>query len=124
MVYPSLRSLACYDNHKQQLQHRHHHRIQFLVLCFLNDFVALLKRQGVNVKGLLKSDAVKEEPQPYIDCTGNLQVLYQYLSLHKVVNRDLEDERAEILIANYTNCFFSKTVFGQFFLDVLLTLKL
>ncbi|KAB1204269.1 Villin-4 [Morella rubra] len=35
---------------------------------------ALLKRQGVNVKGLLKSDAVKEEPQPYIDCTGNLQV--------------------------------------------------
>ncbi|KAG2699415.1 hypothetical protein I3760_07G192300 [Carya illinoinensis] len=35
---------------------------------------ALLKRQGVNVKGLLKSDPVKEEPQPYIDCTGNLQV--------------------------------------------------
>lgn len=35
---------------------------------------ALLKRQGVNVKGLLKADAVKEEPQPYIDCTGHLQV--------------------------------------------------
>ncbi|XP_015866055.2 villin-4 [Ziziphus jujuba] len=35
---------------------------------------ALLKRQGVNVKGLLKADPVKEEPQPYIDCTGNLQV--------------------------------------------------
>ncbi|XP_075674123.1 villin-4-like [Castanea sativa] len=35
---------------------------------------ALLKRQGVNVKGLLKADSVKEEPQPYIDCTGNLQV--------------------------------------------------
>ncbi|XP_058723366.1 villin-4-like [Vicia villosa] len=35
---------------------------------------ALLKRQGVNVKGLLKADAVKEEPQPHIDCTGHLQV--------------------------------------------------
>ncbi|ONI27342.1 hypothetical protein PRUPE_1G081400 [Prunus persica] len=35
---------------------------------------ALLKRQGVDVKGLLKADPVKEEPQPYIDCTGNLQV--------------------------------------------------
>lgn len=35
---------------------------------------ALLKRQGVNVKGLLKADPVKEEPQAYIDCTGHLQV--------------------------------------------------
>ncbi|CAL0301513.1 unnamed protein product [Lupinus luteus] len=35
---------------------------------------ALLKRQGVNVKGLLKADPIKEEPQPYIDCTGHLQV--------------------------------------------------
>ncbi|KAL6977789.1 Villin-4 [Sarracenia purpurea var. burkii] len=35
---------------------------------------ALLKRQGLNVKGLLKAAPVKEEPQPYIDCTGNLQV--------------------------------------------------
>lgn len=38
-------------------------------------FIALLKRQGVNVKGLLKADPVKEEPQAYIDCTGHLQVL-------------------------------------------------
>lgn len=35
---------------------------------------AMLKRQGVNVKGLLKATPPKEEPQPYIDCTGNLQV--------------------------------------------------
>lgn len=35
---------------------------------------ALLKRQGFNVKGLMKATPVKEEPQPYIDCTGNLQV--------------------------------------------------
>ncbi|XP_021277683.1 villin-4 isoform X1 [Herrania umbratica] len=35
---------------------------------------ALLQRQGVNVRGLLKAAPVKEEPQPYIDCTGNLQV--------------------------------------------------
>ncbi|GAU35238.1 hypothetical protein TSUD_205140 [Trifolium subterraneum] len=36
---------------------------------------ALLKRQGLDVKGLLKADPVKEEePQPYIDCTGHLQV--------------------------------------------------
>ncbi|KAJ0962245.1 hypothetical protein J5N97_030073 [Dioscorea zingiberensis] len=35
---------------------------------------ALLKRQGFNVKGLNKATPVKEEPQPYIDCTGNLQV--------------------------------------------------
>uniref|UniRef100_A0A7N0VI90 HP domain-containing protein n=1 Tax=Kalanchoe fedtschenkoi TaxID=63787 RepID=A0A7N0VI90_KALFE len=36
--------------------------------------VALLKRQGINIKGLLKSTPAKDEPQPYIDCTGNLQV--------------------------------------------------
>ncbi|XP_042060494.1 villin-4-like [Salvia splendens] len=35
---------------------------------------ALLKRQGINVKGLLKAETPKEEPQPHIDCTGNLQV--------------------------------------------------
>ncbi|GAB2267427.1 hypothetical protein Dimus_002410 [Dionaea muscipula] len=35
---------------------------------------ALLKRQGLNVKGLLKAAPVKEEPQLYIDCTGSLQV--------------------------------------------------
>ncbi|KAL2340302.1 hypothetical protein Fmac_008242 [Flemingia macrophylla] len=38
---------------------------------------ALLKRQGVNVKGLLKADPVREEPQPHIDCTGHLQDLTQ-----------------------------------------------
>ncbi|TKY54547.1 Villin-4 protein [Spatholobus suberectus] len=35
---------------------------------------ALLKRQGLDVKGLLKAEPVKEEPQPHIDCTGHLQV--------------------------------------------------
>ncbi|KAM7477873.1 hypothetical protein LguiA_026086 [Lonicera macranthoides] len=35
---------------------------------------ALLKRQGINVKGLLKAAPAKEEPLPYIDCSGNLQV--------------------------------------------------
>ncbi|KAL6843230.1 hypothetical protein ACP4OV_026943 [Aristida adscensionis] len=35
---------------------------------------ALLKRQGLNVKGLMKAAPAKEEPQPFIDCTGNLQV--------------------------------------------------
>lgn len=35
---------------------------------------ALLQRQGVNVKGLLKAAPEKEEPQLYIDCTGSLQV--------------------------------------------------
>ncbi|KAE8672078.1 Villin-4 [Hibiscus syriacus] len=35
---------------------------------------ALLRRQGLNVKGLAKAAPVKEESQPYIDCTGNLQV--------------------------------------------------
>ncbi|KHN22680.1 Villin-4 [Glycine soja] len=35
---------------------------------------ALLKRQGLDVKGLVKSEPEKEEPQPHIDCTGHLQV--------------------------------------------------
>lgn len=43
---------------------------------FLGYLSALLKRQGINVKGLLKAEPVKEEPQPYIDCTGNLQVKF------------------------------------------------
>jgi hypothetical protein len=37
---------------------------------------ALLKSQGLDVKGLMKSAPVKEEPEPYIDCTGHLQVLF------------------------------------------------
>lgn len=37
-------------------------------------FVALLQRQGLNVKGLLKAAPAEEEPQAHIDCTGNLQV--------------------------------------------------
>ena len=38
---------------------------------------ALLKSQGLDVKGLMKAAPVKEEeePEPYIDCTGHLQVL-------------------------------------------------
>ncbi|KAF8102596.1 hypothetical protein N665_0198s0294 [Sinapis alba] len=38
---------------------------------------ALLQRQGVNVQGLVKtssSSSSKDEPKPYIDATGNLQV--------------------------------------------------
>ncbi|XP_074591804.1 villin-5-like isoform X1 [Curcuma longa] len=35
---------------------------------------ALLKRQGLNVEGLAKVDVVKEEPEPFIDCTGDLKV--------------------------------------------------
>ncbi|XP_010525718.1 PREDICTED: villin-4 [Tarenaya hassleriana] len=35
---------------------------------------ALLQRQGLNVRGLMKAAPPKEEPQPHIDCTGNLQV--------------------------------------------------
>ncbi|XP_018451220.1 villin-4 [Raphanus sativus] len=35
---------------------------------------ALLQRQGVNVRGLMKAAPPKEEPQAFIDCTGNLQV--------------------------------------------------
>ncbi|PWZ36575.1 Villin-4 [Zea mays] len=35
---------------------------------------ALLKSQGLDVKGLMKTAPVKEEPRPYIDCTGHLQV--------------------------------------------------
>jgi hypothetical protein len=37
---------------------------------------ALLKSQGLDVKGLMKSAPVKEEPEPYIDCSGHLQVLF------------------------------------------------
>ncbi|KAL3629767.1 Villin-4 [Castilleja foliolosa] len=35
---------------------------------------ALLKRQGINVKGLLKAETPKEEAQLFIDCTGDLKV--------------------------------------------------
>ncbi|GMJ15596.1 villin 4 [Hibiscus trionum] len=35
---------------------------------------ALLQRRGLNVKGLLKVDTEKEDPEEYIDCTGQLQV--------------------------------------------------
>eukprot|EP00252_Welwitschia_mirabilis_P024171 TRINITY_DN7065_c0_g1_i1.p1 TRINITY_DN7065_c0_g1~~TRINITY_DN7065_c0_g1_i1.p1 ORF type:complete len:1024 (+),score=247.76 TRINITY_DN7065_c0_g1_i1:394-3465(+) len=35
---------------------------------------AMLKRQGLNVRGILKAAPVKEENQAFIDCTGNLQV--------------------------------------------------
>lgn len=34
----------------------------------------MLRRQGVDVKGLVKADPIKEETLPYIDCSGDLQV--------------------------------------------------
>ncbi|CAL0325559.1 unnamed protein product [Lupinus luteus] len=49
-------------------------RLLYSTLFLVYDFLALLKRQGLDVKGLLKTDPVKEEPQAYIDCTGYLQV--------------------------------------------------
>lgn len=52
------------------------HFIIYRILISACNFMclALLKRQGLNVRGLLKAETPKEEPQPYIDCTGNLQV--------------------------------------------------
>ncbi|KAG2280413.1 hypothetical protein Bca52824_051633 [Brassica carinata] len=40
---------------------------------------ALLQRRGVNVQGLVKtsSSSSKDEPKPYIDGTGNLQVVWR-----------------------------------------------
>jgi hypothetical protein len=55
------------------------------MFCTLHNFInyvlceALLKRQGLNVKGLMKAAPAKEEPQSYIDCTGNLQVFLHFL---------------------------------------------
>lgn len=70
--------MACIDFSNNKIMHqRHWQYCHYIVpiLFLLYDFVALLKRQGVNVKGLLKADTIKEEPQPYIDCTGHLQVV-------------------------------------------------
>lgn len=47
---------------------------QLMEFTIVDSSAAMLKRQGVNVKGLLKADPIKEEPQPNIDCTGDLQV--------------------------------------------------
>ena len=47
----------------------YHSKLTNFVLC-----EALLKLEGLNVKGLMKAAPAKEEPQSYIDCTGNLQV--------------------------------------------------
>ncbi|TYH36428.1 hypothetical protein ES332_D13G264300v1 [Gossypium tomentosum] len=48
------------------------------------EVVALLQRQGLNVKGLLKAAPEKEEPQAHIDCTGNLQV-WRVIGQNKVL---------------------------------------
>jgi hypothetical protein len=50
--------------------------LQLLISYLTTKFstVALLKRQGFNFKGPAKAAPVKQEPQPQIDCTGNLQV--------------------------------------------------
>jgi gelsolin len=58
-------SVLVQDIAKIQISH-------FYPLFFL---AALLKSQGLDVKGLMKTAPVKEEPRPYIDCTGHLQVL-------------------------------------------------
>ncbi|CAN1808206.1 VLN4 [Linum perenne] len=54
---------------------------------------ALLKRQGLNVKGLVKADpAMEEEPQPHIDVTGNLQsVIFILISQVWRVNGEEKD---------------------------------
>ncbi|PKA49474.1 Villin-4 [Apostasia shenzhenica] len=38
---------------------------------------ALLKLQGLDIKGLMKSEPVVEDPDPFIDCTGSLQSFNQ-----------------------------------------------
>lgn len=70
-------------------------------MFYVGCFVALLKRQGLNVKGLLKTAPAKEEPQPHIDCTGNLQVLAKeiesLLKLYGYQNEPLELEKIKVL---------------------------
>jgi len=53
-----------------------------LLIFFITKFpsVALLKRQGFNFKSPAKAAPVKQEPQPQIDCTGNLQVSEHHFS--------------------------------------------
>lgn len=57
--------------------------VELLPFTFNLIHLALLKRQGINVKGLLKAETPKEEPQPFIDCTGNLQVIRRVYSDYK-----------------------------------------
>lgn len=74
--------LLCLMRAEEKLQVSIYHRSSLFIFfqywnMLVNIFslsVALLKRQGFNVKGLAKAAPVKEEPQPQIDCTGNLQV--------------------------------------------------
>ncbi|KAL6555255.1 Villin-4 [Orobanche gracilis] len=69
---------------------------------------ALLKRQGLNVKGL-KEESPKEEPQPYIDCTGDLQILLSSSDQTKFYSGDCYifqysysgEEREEYLIGTW-----------------------
>ncbi|CAH8386465.1 unnamed protein product [Eruca vesicaria subsp. sativa] len=49
---------------------------------------ALLQQQGVNVEGLVKktsSPSSKDEPKPYIDGTGNLQVVWRINNEEKIL---------------------------------------
>ncbi|RZB55499.1 Villin-4 isoform D [Glycine soja] len=54
-----------------------------LILSLLGNFLALLKRQGLDVKGLVKSEPKQEEPQPHIDCTGHLQTSQEIIKVAK-----------------------------------------
>ena len=47
-----------------------------IFMCILT---AMLKQQGVNVKGLLKGTPTKEEIPPLFDKNGKLEVIYPFI---------------------------------------------
>jgi hypothetical protein len=47
---------------------------------------AMLKQQGVNVKGLLKAAPVKEEVPELLNSAGKLQVFTPYLHIVLLIN--------------------------------------
>nr|VDC79379.1 unnamed protein product [Brassica rapa] len=56
---------------------------------------ALLQKQGVNVEGLVKtsSPSSKDEPKPYIDGTGNLQVVWRINNEEKILLEGAEQSK-------------------------------
>ncbi|CAN6812584.1 unnamed protein product [Brassica oleracea] len=56
---------------------------------------ALLQKQGVNVEGLVKtsSPSSKDEPKPYIDGTGNLQVVWRVNNEEKILLEGAEQSK-------------------------------
>ncbi len=91
--------------------HANSTQVILIFQCLSLAMAAMLKQQGVNVKGLLKAAPVKEEVPELLNSAGKLQVFTPYLHIVLLTNMGilLSDSWSE-LQSKHTKCWGSSFI--------------